>query len=388
MAKVLYVTNCWSGFIDIYSSGLKEHSGMPGFVLPLKRLVEDGHQIKIIVLHKKIAKNIKTDWLKKVDIQFLSPKYKILTIYKLRKIIKASKPNFVYSHGSLPAFCTILALYNLYIPFAIRLYGTFLVNYIQKNHFLAIMKFPYEIVAFNSLCKFIMITNDGTKGNLVYKKFCYRKNINKLIFWENGVSKFSILNYKNFINNNKNDTINICYPARYDPWKRQDKVLQFASILINRGYDINVTFCGHIYDLKYYNSLVSYSDKLNIKKYVTFEKQLSKSDLNHLIISSDVVPFFYDYSNYGNVFIECCLLGSFIIVLDDSSTHSFTAGNDVCVLVKDEIEAVEKFIYYFNNPSMINTIKSRCMEHASIYFEHWNTRVNKEISLLSNYFNG
>lgn len=382
LTKILYISNYWSGFSDLYENGQVSAAGMPGFLKPLEHIVQNGYTVEIIFLKEFRKEDVRCAWLKNIKIHFIDPKqFKIKILSKVKCLINKINPDFIYAQGSMPAFYASLANIGTRIPLAKRLYGTFLVEKLGNNFFSALIKYPYELIALNTPARFLLITNDGTKGDEVYRKFCYIKKSLPLFFWENGVDKKSAKIGQGKITSS-NGQLDLVFPARYDRWKRQDRILLFASKLKAQGLRINVTFCGHIYDKKYFEELRCYAQDLDLEDDTRFLGPVPPTQLTNLIIQSDLVPFFYDFSNYGNVFIECSLLGALTVVLNDGSTDCFSKRDKVNILVKDEDDAVKQILHYIENASEISKIKKKCMDMAQQHYMSWNDRSLREISLI------
>lgn len=56
------------------------------------------------------------------------------------------------------------------IPDFRRIYGTFLINEITDSKLSIFAKHPLEYLTFSTKGKGLLVTNDGTKGDLVFKK--------------------------------------------------------------------------------------------------------------------------------------------------------------------------------------------------------------------------
>lgn len=382
LVKLLYISNYWSGFSDLYEEGAATPSGMPGFLKPLQHFIQSGLTVEIIFLTKHKTSNVSCPWLKNVKIHFIDPKKsKIKILSFIRSLINQSGPNFIYAHGSMPAFYAGIANIGKGIPLGKRFYGTFLVEKLNQSFFSAVLKYPYEIIALNTPARFLLITNDGTKGDEVYDKFCFVKRFLPLYFWENGVDqgllKSDIRKQTSFAG-----AINILVPARYDRWKRQDRILLLAKKLKDQGIHIDLIFCGHIYDKSYFAGLMDCAKKLGLNENTSFLGPVPPDQLTNLILKTDFIPFFYDFSNYGNVFIECSLLGAFIVVLNDGSTDTFSKKDKVNLLVENEDDAAKQILHYMNNLKELDEIRRNCKNNAKIHYKSWSDRIVDELTLI------
>lgn len=399
--KILYVTNIWTGFKHILFDGTEEIKGMPAFLLPLKELILRGHEVEIVLIHscKNFPEfNIKVSWLDESmiikRIRWIKKGYMIplnmIKIYLvLCKLFKNNTYDFVYGHGALTDPARKAS--NKYgIPYGQRLYGTFFYNKIKTEGLLKtiIRNYP-EYKCFVSKKCFLMITNDGTRGNEVARILNNGRIPYELFFWLNGVRKIegNIVENKEIkeINEIVNDEPFLLYVARIDKWKRQDEAIKIVKKLHDNNIKIKLLIIGQIYNPEYMNELKSLVDKCNLKKYVIFTGVLDFSTIVYLAQKAVAALSLYEVSNMGNVFHELFTSGAVIIAKDDGSLDDFIINKENGFLVKNIDEAVNCVKILLNDKNYEKKIKLNAKKTSKSLMKNWDERVDDEIKLIESY---
>lgn len=390
--RILYVTPLWSGLSDLLLKGKLAASGMPAFIQPLKILIELGHKVDFIIAspEKHFRLNIQVDWLKNSSFY---PEYwnlqgvrRISSVIRLYRRVKHAVSNerydFIYGHGSQGVIANIVAD-RMGIPSAQRLYGTFLAQEVLTKHrYYTALKHPLEYLSYQYKKSFLLVTNDGTHGDVVYKHL-NRGNRFKFCFWLNGVNSTSH-------NDDKCDDKNISftekfifYPARIDSWKRQDLAVEALRYLHDMGHkDVKLYFAGHMNDFDYWGKIKSELARLKLTDAVEYLGPVSKRELYHAYCNAICVLSFYDISNLGNVFIEALEAGAIIVSLKDRSLDDIIMTGKNGFLVNDMKEAAVCINDLICNPLQCVNIANAAKETSQEYFMTWNDRAMKEIEQI------
>ncbi|WP_299361322.1 glycosyltransferase family 4 protein [Winogradskyella sp.] len=391
--KILYVTELWSGFEDFIVNGKTEITGMPSFMKPLKYFLESEElDIDFVVIGKdKRDLNINVDWLKRSNFFWVNNK-SFLKIFALRKIITSGKYDFVYGQGEAGGWGNIACILTK-TPFGIRYYGTFLARHLNDSYLRFAMRNLLATVTYNIPKKFMLITNDGTKGDLVYQKLCVLKKLYTFNFWLNGVEKNEKIeantNYSELLKSygiKESDTI-FLYPARYDPWKRQDLAIDILNE-INKKYAkaIKLVFCGHQYNKEYLNTLEQKSKQYNLTDNIIFMDAVDAKSLRSLTQNASIVFSLYDLSNLGNVLIEASLRGALIFTLDDGTTSFLVEDGVTGISIKKDknfvSNAASRIIEVLQDEQKSGDMKSKIRLRAQSTFLTWQERAQKEKELI------
>lgn len=392
--RILYVTPLWSGFRDILLDGAVNAKGMPAFINPLKRLVEQGHQVDIIIAAADVSEkdlNISVDWLDRTRIVFVDWNIKgykkvlsILELYStINHILRENKYDFVYGHGSIGAIANMVANHHG-INCGIRLYGTFLASEINRISRLQIaIRHPLEYMAFKLSKNFFLITNDGTKGDQVYNYLTNNRAKYKFCFMLNGVDLPEPM-LKNETDLTQFQFPFIIYPARITRWKRQHLAIDILKGLHNNGVPMNLYFAGHITDMDYWSEIEEEIANYGLTSFVSYLGTVDNTVLYSLYQNAVAVLSLYEISNLGNVLIEALSYGAVVLSLNDGSLDTIVENGKNAILVNEPDEAVNQILFLYKNDSKALEIRKSATNKAMEIFKDWESRVGEEIQLIEN----
>lgn len=392
--RILYVTPVWSGFYGLLFNEEKLESGMPAFIKPLKALIEAGHQVDLFLLtadHKKELK-IGPKWLKKAKItRCLWANSKIKFVFELARIyfllskeLKRQNYDFIYAHGPMAFLSSLVGRWRK-IPVGARIYGTFLCDEVGRgiSRFKILRKHPFEFLSFVSPYKFILITNDGTKGDVVYKYL--NKNENRSIqkfFWLNGVD-YDVYCVNDCV---KSKQV-LFYPARVAPWKRQLLAVKLLQQLIAKGGDFNLKIAGQLYDNTYWQEIKTYIKKNNLSDRVEYLGTLTHAKTLEYYRNSFAVLSLYEYSNLGNVVIEATSSGSIVISLNDGSLNGVIEHRINGIIQNNIEDLVNDIILLHGNEKLINNMRKNACTMAKKNFLRWDQRCKNERNVIEDVCN-
>lgn len=396
--KILYVTTLWTGFSDILFSGGVELKGMPAFLLPLKELIKRGYSVDFIIIHSHSEYpryNIKIDWITRDQVvgevfwhntMLMKPFNIIKLLSAVEKALKIKKYDFIYAHGESATLSRLLAKrYN--IPFGQRLYGTFLYDSIMRNGLLKSKIIHFlEYDAFKSKKDFLLITNDGSRGDETYKIINKKRNPSKFYFWHNGIERmpevteeklseeYSVLGGQPFL----------FYVARIDRWKRQDEAIMILKMLHDRGHKIKLYIAGQVFNQEYYEELLDLISALNLKSDVVFMGVINREKIN--IMSKIAVCSFslYDMCNLGNVFHEILSAGGIVVSKNDGSLDYFIEHKKNGFLLNDIDEAPKYIESIISNKAYEKELRTRAIKTSIEKMNTWSDRISREIELIEN----
>lgn len=399
--KILYLTPAWFGFDKIIYDGAEEITGLPSFSYPLKELVESGHTIDMVVIYTSSERdlNFKLDWVKKINFlcQFkydLRLPWKIFSILKYRsyikKLIDSNKYDFVYVHGSSPSVANDL-ISKKGIPIGQRLYGTFLWDKIKSQGlFRTKIKHLVEYLSFKTKKSFLLVTDDGSGANKVVDELFIKKcTPYDFFYWKNGVSRLLIEeSYEQEFNFKKlPEKPFIFYCARFDAWKRQERLIDILKALSDQSIDINVVFAGPFDTLgdDYYNHVRKYADDLGVLESCIFLGSVSKQDIylyNKYALASLSL---YDVCNVTSVFHEMMASGALIIVRDDLDVREFIKTGENGFLVNSNDECVSLVKDILLDSHSYENIRVNAVKTSHEMTPDWSLRSSREVKLIESY---
>lgn len=401
--RILYLTPAWFGFREILFEGEVEIKGLPSFTRPLKRLIEKGHKVDFVIMHSSKAIreiNIKASWLKKAQIKgffFYNLKLpqKFLSISKYRnlikKILETNDYDFVYAHGSSTALARSVVI-DRGIPFGQRLYGTFLWNEINRlGYKKACIKHLVEYLSFRKGKSFLLVTNDGSRGDLVQKAICSKRCSYEFYYWVNGVERVEDISDEE-VNRFRASLVSkefLFYVARFDEWKRQDRAVKILHSLRERGNDIHLYLAGPPEEGNhwYFDHVMKIVSDLDLEDHVTYMGNISQRTITIMAKLALASLSLYDVCNLTNVFHELMAAGAIIIVRDDGSTKDFINHGDNGFYVQSDEEAVSIIEELLSSPQSIPSMRMSAIETSKKLVKSWDERVEMEIELIERYGN-
>lgn len=382
--RILYVTPAYTGAKDIILNKSDSFSGLPPFVKMIEGLRAKGYKIDFIIVDRKekeesyINKSniVYSEWnnrgLKRITSIFRA-------IININRQLKSESYNFVYGHGSIGILANIMARVHK-IATGQRLYGAYplLVNINKgKSKLSLFIKQPLYYLSFKLKKDFLIVTNDGTKGDLVFKTI--NKNNNAKFpfkFWTNGVDLLEVdESYR------VPDDEFILYPGRIDSQKQTLKALEVAEKLKMKKIRIKIYFAGSD-EFAYAKKVRDQVKSRQLEDYVCFLGSVSRKGMGYLYKNSIATLLLYDVSNKGNTALEALKTGSILVTYNNTGLNDLIVNNESGFLVRNTSEATEILEKIVNKKVDIDKIKQSAENIANEKLESWEERVHKEINLI------
>jgi len=293
-------------------------------------------------------------------------------------LVKKNKIDLIYGHGSIGALAGILSLFSKK-PNIRRIYGTFLYKEIKKTKISLFIKHPLEYLTFSLPAKYIIITNDGTHGDRVFKKIGNKRA--KLIFILNGVDKSMEKKIK---------PVHFALPRRYisyisriDYWKRQDLAIEALNILKQKGLNIPLYIVGPIYNTKYYTFLETLIEKYELTNSIYLIGALPQEETWFVLKNSYLTLSLYQTSNLGNVFLESLVLGVPVIAINNNGSLDFSPQDTFYSVNSSSPYVIARAIEdLWNNKKKRDNISYNAKNFALNSLMTWEERTKLEIDLL------
>jgi len=372
-ASTLY--NLIKGFID---AGHEVH-----LVCPFDRkeniVLKDLHVHRFKLPFSNLRSNIRI--LNRIYSKISYFLFILLAMRKSLEIAKKTKPDIVYgfaNSGTVTAYF-IAKIKN--IPNITRLYGTFLYPFV--NHPIQLLLRFDEVIAFKTPCKYLIITNDGTKGDEVAKSL--KVSPERIKFWMNGVDdmydpNFNTEEFKKSIGISEDKKI-VLSVSRLVGWKRVDRIINAIPSVVSQYKDAIFLVVG---DGEERNNLENLANKLNIKDYIKFIGAVSHEKIIEYMNSADIFISMYNLSNMGNPLLEAMRCGKCIITLNTGTTGEIIKNNKNGILLDtDNVNEVSgAIIKLLNDEKLRKTLGINVREYASNHFQGWNERIQMEINLI------
>lgn len=386
--KVIYVTPLWTGIEKFFLNGENNVSGMPAFFEVFKRMLNNKRIDKIYILLFSTNNKFKIpeeydDKLVIINFnhnKYLKPFVYISALVSIIKICKHNKIEFVYGHGPVSFLAGLSSRFTNTKAYH-RVYGTFFIKEIQKPNFILFLKYPFAYLSYAVKNNGLIITNDGTRADVVYNKIGNKKT--PLYFLINGIEKdpeisdvpewFSKLKIDNYIS----------YIARIDKWKRQHVFIDIINKAKQKGYPINALIIGQPYDKVYCNDIENKINKLELSNQIKIIKGISSSEKNYILKNSICSLSLYEISNLGNVFLESLSLGVPMIAFNvNNCFEKIDSTSFISIYNENEDDVVDSLIKLYTNLHYRKYISDQAKEFAHNKLLSWNQRVNIEFEIL------
>lgn len=261
--KVLYVTGLCDPIKDILTGKTeREVTHSPGFFHPWYGLVRRGHRVDFVVASNfNEPFDIRVDWFKPENIYanvydpFLeAPWYRriprlisrfIRLFYYTHKAMRENQYDFVYCKAFNEGLVGNIVA-NLHgVPCGMRSMGTMLYDDFQRyGQRGTALRRPVEYLTFKLSKAFFIMTDDGTKGDLVYEAWKPRPEKYQYLFWKTGVAIKSIDQVESDVVVPDHDYL--FFAARFDAWKRHDRIVRILEGLHQRGRMVHLYLAGPV----------------------------------------------------------------------------------------------------------------------------------------------
>jgi len=392
--KILYVTPCWSGLKDVLNKSNYSPTGMPAFFKVLETLSKRGNLIKIIMLTSEKKYLLKKNFIKleNVDIECLHWSVKnifksifliLINFFKITLLIKKNNPDFVYCLGSVGVLGLIPAkLMN--IAHGVRYFGInfYYAKYLKKKKLKFLLNHPFVFFSFYIKSNFFLLTNDGSPGNLLFKKIGNKET--PFYFWKNGFDDFVLKKKK--IKKQKN--LFLYYPSRISVKKNQIAAIKLLQLLIKKtNLKIDLILSGHISDKDYFLFLRKYCENQNLNSQVIYEGILKKEQVYLRMKESLAFLSLQLVSNLSNSLLEALYHKSLVVTFKEKSINKFLKNGKSAILINNIEEAANEISKLVNNKKRMSMLRELGKKSLEKSFMSWDMRVKKEIELMDKTIN-
>jgi glycosyltransferase involved in cell wall biosynthesis len=307
---------------------------------------------------------------------------------KVNKIIKQNKiePDIVYLIGYYSAF-TGKKIFKKGVFLVNRYFG---VAWQEKNlnSLRHKLKFFIRNYCYKHFGHIVIMTNDGTKGDLFLKHQGLQSD--KLYFLKNGIdmSFETIPNFKvDFFETHRinTDTIIFLTVSRLTGWKRVDRAINALSKIKNEISDFRLIIIG---DGEEKSKLEELAIDKKIKDNVIFTGSITHDILPNYYQMTDVFLSLYEYSNAGNPLFEAMLHKRAIITVNNGDTNNFIDKNS-CLFVDDydEPQLIKHLAYLSKNQSVRIELGQNAYEKLIKTFNSWDQRLSNEVDIINENYN-
>lgn len=304
-------------------------------------------------------------------------------IVNIKYIINGSKLkdiDIVYISSSLPTIAGFILKKYFKIKSIQRIYGTFL--YSKMYSYIDLLKSHQEVLSFVIPADKYIITDDGTYGNIVAKRF--HIEINKVLYLKNGVDRVENINRE--ICRNKirklygihNNDIIILSVSRLVNWKRVDRIIEAMNMIEKQNIYHIIVGDGE---------MMSAYMGMSKNKNIIFAGAQEGDIVKEYMLASDIFVSMYDLSNLGNPILEAMSAGLAVITLDVGNTSDIYDGTNMLMIrQKDETDIIDNLYKYIlelaDDHSLREILQIKAQKYAKKNILSWQERINYELDII------
>jgi len=296
------------------------------------------------------------------------------------EIAKKSRPHIIYGYEIFGAFPAYMLSRILRTPLVLRFQGTILYPHLGKK---SLLPFFHHVFAFKIPADFLIITNDGTYGNLVAG--CLKIPEKKIKFWMNGIDKYMhptanvlLLKEKLGLPKTAKVVISIC---RLAGWKGVHRLIEAVPYVIKKRKDVFFVIVG---DGSEKVRLKDLADKLSISDYVKFVGQIPHKDLPNYFAIGDVYVTLQDLSCLSASLMEAMVCGKCVVALNTGDTGKVLKNDENGILLNySQLKFLpDVLLRLLEEDECRAELGRKAEEFALKNFWTWDERANEEIKLV------
>jgi glycosyltransferase involved in cell wall biosynthesis len=313
---------------------------------------------------------------------------------KVKNLIESKKiePNLIYSVGPWSSF----AAFRLFKgkKFIVNRFFGIAWKESRFHSFFYRIKFIARNFYYSHSGNLIIMTNDGTKGNLFLSKIGVSEE--KIIFMKNGIEFSSTPNNFHIFKKNiikkygfKPDSFFILTVSRLSNWKNVDRSIKLIGDIKDEKKNVFLLIVG---DGEEMLNLKELAFKLGIEDRVLFLGSISHKELSYYYTLADVFISLYSYSNAGNPLFEAMNFKKAIITEAIGDTSLFVDESCSLLLKNYTRECLKEALLslYYNRKKRIE-LGILAYEKLKKTHNSWDQRLDEELELIQfhyiNYLN-
>lgn len=383
---ILYVSPLWTGIKRFVYTGQLVYEGMPGFCKVFTKFLDSEEVEKVIVIFftgdEKREINIPEEYQRKLEVQVINytSMFGLLTqipsvVRRIKALVREQAISVIYGQGSVGIIGGHAAR-SLGVRFFQRVYGSFLISEIDKPKWSVFLRHPLEYLSFSQRSEGTIITNDGTRGNKVFR---WLNPDGKLHFIINGVNKTPKFQEPTI----RLEDLFVSYIARIDTWKRQHLlILAIANLKKNHDLHVPAYIVGDVISESYSDELKALVKEHGLEDLIHFTGGLLAAEAAYIMKHSVLTCSLYHTSNLGNVFLEALSIGTPVVAINCGGSLD-EIPETAYISVQEQVESISQgLLAHWNNDSSRERIKEHAMKFADANLKSWEQRIDFEYDLI------
>ncbi len=296
------------------------------------------------------------------------------------------KPDIVYAHTPGSVFPAFLVSRLLGARFVVRIYGVWQLYWRWNDIWYRIRRLN-SYLAFKVPADYFIITNDGSNGHLLARKFGIPAE--KIKNWRNGIDE----DIYHPIPNAKED---ICRMLNIDISAKI--ILSTCRLVSVYGVDIlikvlnevfkdnNTSVCVFAGDGPDRSKLEHFARQNNFESRIFFTGIVERDVIKKLLYAADIVVFLPKYHNCTNTMWEALASGRCVVTTETEAIKEVvtTGKNGFLVPLTDVKVIADTVLKLLGDSELIKRVGDAARERAKEVLETWQERVAKEVELFEN----
>jgi glycosyltransferase involved in cell wall biosynthesis len=288
--------------------------------------------------------------------------------------------NLIYGLSALVAPTTWAFKRLTGVPTVVRLFGTFLYPHLDSRW--GLLKNFEEVIAFKLPVDKLVITNDGTLGDIVAHRLGVPSE--RIIFWMNGVDRPPIPADKAESRRRlgiQPDTVCVLAASRLVSWKRVDRLIRIAPQVVQSNPAFRFIILG---DGPQRAALEQMAGELGVEKYFIFQGAVSHERVAEYMQAADIFVSVYDLSNVGNPLLEALANGKAIVTLDVGGTNQIIShGENGLLLAPDDDNGLALALLQLGSDTALRQqLETGARRYADRNLSSWTERMDREMTII------
>jgi glycosyltransferase involved in cell wall biosynthesis len=379
---------------------VEDGKGIPSLYLGQKAFVDAGHEVTFAYAGRRRARFL-YHGVQMVEFPFWSPAvppdhpwvtrvvervrwavFIPVAVAEGRRLIREFRPDVIYGHAYHAAPVAWLLGRRAGIPNITRLYGTFLFPYVHSA--LGRLVKIHEVVAFRTPCRYLIVTDDGTRGDQVAAALGVPAS--RLRFWRNGVDRDLCSNARDPIEIRNElgippDHKIILAVSRLVRWKRVDRLIAAMPAVLRAVPDVTAVVVGDGEEREHLEALAR---QVGAAERLRFAGLVSHREISRFLAAADIFVSLYEVSNLGNPLLEALSCGRCIVSINNGATGEINRDGEVAVLLEEsalqDLPAV--LIDLLRDDRRRTELGRRGRTYALTHLQTWSERMAIEVDLV------
>lgn len=337
--SVRHPTVVFVSFLEPWS--VKEGSGAPSFYETLAGYAQHGWAVHYLTCYKRLLGfgsherdiDVAVDGMTthrfrlpaplkgfpKLQARFDRLAFPVCAAFQLRKLLARQRIDVLYGYevAGILAIRTLRVLSHRRLPVVSRYQGTLFGFNPSVGHMIRKID---SMLGFSARSDAYIMTNDGTGGDVILKRWNRRIGDHNLLFIRNGIDKslfLRALRREEVLREFGLDParFHLLSVSRLKYWKRVERSIEILAALCRSDVDLIIVGDG---DER--ARLERIARNHGVSERVYFLGAIERAQVAALMNVADIFLSLYDASNCGNPLFEALLCGRCIVTLDNGGT--------------------------------------------------------------------